>query len=142
MNTNVSDYLKKAISEALTNDDVNSAKELLKILCSAVLTKEPTPQMAAPIVAAPKSTCKYWASIIQQAFIPLQINRKNFSFTATDVIAWIVSNPSIVLSDEEKRLNSKGYPYWRDRMHAGLKQLIVNNILIKEPGTGIYKISS
>lgn len=84
--------------------------------------------------------CQFWEDVLENTFLPLQLQSNNDEFTTHQLTAWILNYSGIELLEADRFKNKGGNPIWRDRMHRAIKKLVAKGHLEKSHNSGSYLI--
>lgn len=146
MNSTTSEYLKKAVSAALDNNDFNSVKDLLEILTPAQSTEAVAPTPAEPppepspipfetgaelfdyenqkaLIPVPETSTS-WSMFVVDHYLPHLRSKGVYVFTSNQIIRFV----DALFSDQA---HFSSYHKKRSRLTDGLRILVDQHVLGK-----------
>lgn len=148
MDTATKAFLRKAVIEAVHNQEDTAAKELFDILAQNLSDNksalpplcQESEQLTLEPVNGPARTYRHWSKFIEKHFIPFVVANGRCRFTSVELFSWIEHSSETKMTAGDIALRSDGKQYWRSIVTNALKSLKDCGIIDAEKGGRVYVI--
>lgn len=142
MNHTTIQRLKDAALQAVQDDDIAAARDLLDIISVQKIMHKPLQLKASSSdEVGVLHDSLFWSQIVRDSFVPFLTQHGRSSFTSPELFKWIVNWDGVTLSQQDLQRHEDGREIWRDRAYQGLTQLCQMGVLSKEYGSKVYYIA-
>ena len=145
MNSSTKAFLRKAVSDALSQEQDDAALEILQILSDASedqssFCSPPALPAAKQVLEGPAHDYHYWVQFIKNEFLPFMNKHARDKFTSHELLGWIERHQSVLFTTGDIEMSKKGRETWRNIVSNALSHLKAQGVFFTPPFGKDYTI--